>query len=51
MFTINKEGRKFLHDNIIEIQNDFVNEGLIEHDCKSGFKTYAQLEKLYFEAL
>jgi len=29
MFTLNKESRQFLQDNIITFQNGFVNEGLI----------------------
>ena len=33
MFTFNKETRNFLQHNIIDIQNGFINEGLIEHDC------------------
>jgi len=34
MFTLNKESRQFLQDNIITIQNGFVNEGLITFRLK-----------------
>ncbi len=41
MFTLNKETRYFLQQNMITIQNGFVNEGLItyrlEEDCLSDY--------------
>ena len=37
MFTVNKEGRSFLHNNFIAIRNGFINDGLITYEIYSDF--------------
>ena len=52
MFTINKEGRKFIINNLITVRNGFINDGLIDlvFDINPGgkFNNYDKLEELYF---
>jgi hypothetical protein len=31
MFTVNKEGRSYIENNKVTIQNEFINEGLITY--------------------
>ena len=48
MFTINKQTRNFLQQNIKAVRNGFENEGLITLDLGYGkFDDYLQLERLY----
>ncbi len=51
MYSVNKEARAFLKQNLIAINNGFVNEGLIDYDFYCDFEDYEQLENLYNEAL
>ncbi len=51
MFSINKEGRSFLHDNFITIRNEFINDGLIPFEWEWNFNSSLQLEQLYASAL
>ncbi len=51
MFTVNREMRTFLKDNIDIIQNGFINDGLIVYDFKNDYNSYQELERLYFQAL
>ena len=37
MFKVNKEGRNFIHNNIIYIQNEFNNAGLITYEWEYTF--------------
>ena len=40
MFTVNREMRAFLKNNIDVIQNGFINEGLIVYDFEHDFESY-----------
>jgi hypothetical protein len=50
IFGVNKETRTFLIQNMITIQNGFINDGLIEHCISSsdGYNAYDLLDNLYF---
>ena len=55
MFAVNKKTRTFITQNIIIIQNGFINEGLIpyifEKKSKNFFNQFYYFEKLYFETI
>ena len=51
MFFVNKEGRAFLQQHFITIQNEFINNGLIHYEISLNFNGYEQIVKLYFQAL
>jgi hypothetical protein len=51
MFAVNKEGRTFLQNRFITIQNGFINDGLVPFQFECTFNGILALEKLYFAAL
>jgi hypothetical protein len=51
MFAVNKEGRSFLQNHFITIQNGFINDGLVPFQFECTFNGILALEKLYFAAL
>jgi hypothetical protein len=40
MFSISKEGRSFLFNNLITIGNGFINDGLFPFEWKDDFNSY-----------